>query len=204
MIIKVCGIKDADNIKALSNMDINMIGLNFYTPSKRYLPEDTLIDEYNQLPPDIKKVGVFVNADIAYIKKQIDTYSLDFVQLHGDETATYGQSLSKLIDVIKVFSISNIGDLPRDDDHDYAMYYLFDTKTPDYGGSGHQFSWKILDSYQGDIPFILAGGISAVDYDTINTITHPKFAGIDINSRFEISAGIKDTNMIQDFLERLD
>ena len=80
---------------------------------------------------------------------------------------------------------------------------LFDTKTPNYGGSGKKFDWKILESYQEDIPFLLSGGISIKEVDEIKKIEHDCFYGIDINSKFELQPALKDIDLVREFILKI-
>ncbi|MBF4986149.1 phosphoribosylanthranilate isomerase, partial [Nonlabens mediterrranea] len=83
------------------------------------------------------------------------------------------------------------------------LFFLFDTATPNYGGSGKKFNWSILDSYKGEVPFLLSGGISEKDADAIKELKHKMFLGVDLNSKFETEPGVKDIEMIKTFIEKL-
>ena len=198
MIVKVCGLRTEQNL-AKVNDSLDMIGLNFYMPSIRCVALEA--DAYNILPTTVKRVGVFVNEDMESIIKKISEFGLDYVQLHGDESADFGKLVAQYAQVIKVFRISSVEDLIGITDHSYAEYYLFDTYTDNYGGSGRQFDWSLLNNYKGDIPFLLSGGIGPDDTDSISKISHPMFRGVDINSRFESEPAVKDMEMIDRFLE---
>ena len=196
MIVKVCGIKSISNITDI-NESIDMVGINFYKPSPRYVELPS--NDYSQLPESVKRVGVFVNEEYDKIIELSKEYNLDFVQLHGDESVDYGTKLSQEINVIKVLRIANECDLANIHDHDYASYLLLDTKTKMYGGSGSKFDWNLLNFYTGKIPFLLSGGITPRDVKKVLSISHPKFAGVDVNSGFEVEQGIKDMNEVNRF-----
>lgn len=198
MVVKVCGLRTEENLEKVTD-SLDMIGLNFYMPSIRCVALEA--DAYNILPATVKRVGVFVNASIESILSKIAEFGLDYVQLHGDETEEFGKEIARCIQVIKVFRISSAQDLMDVSDHKYATYYLFDTYTENYGGSGKQFDWSILNSYSGDVPFLLSGGIGPNDTDSILNIEHPMFRGVDINSKFESQPAVKDMNMIDRFIE---
>lgn len=198
MIVKVCGLRTERNLAKVKD-SLDMIGLNFYMPSIRCVALEA--DAYNILPASVKRVGVFVNESMDSILNKISEYGLDYVQLHGDESEEFGKEVAKHAQVIKVFRISSAEDLRDITDHNYAEYYLFDTYTEKYGGSGKQFDWNILNSYTGDIPFLLSGGIGPDDTDGISSINHPMFRGVDINSKFESKPAIKDMKMIDRFIE---
>lgn len=199
-IIKVCGMTEAENIRNVEQQGVDMIGFIFYPKSPRCLCEKP-----GYLPIDAKRVGVFVNESKENILMYADRYGLNYIQLHGNESPEYCSTLhSNGLRLIKAFSIS----LPKDMNDVFAYkdlcdYYLFDTKTPQYGGSGNQFDWSLLHRYNDSTPFLLSGGINPYSAKAIKEFHHPRFAGIDLNSRFETSPGIKDVDRIRTFLKEL-
>lgn len=201
--LKVCGLKDSDNIKGLlSTVQPDFIGLITYDKSPRYML-NTLNDV--DFVTSTKKVGVFVNTEVNMVLKTIAQYKLDAVQLHGGESVEYCEQFKKHdVKVIKVFSV--LDELPHEKMAQYVSsvdYFLLDTKTPMHGGSGRKFDWKILDDYTYDIPFFLSGGIDADDAEAINNLAISQLYALDINSKFEVAPGIKDINKIKEFKERL-
>jgi phosphoribosylanthranilate isomerase len=84
-------------------------------------------------------------------------------------------------------------------------YFLFDTSTESYGGSGKVFDWEILLDYPFDKPFLLSGGLSADHLPSIRKLKSklPQLAGLDINSRFEIEPGVKDLALVKEFHRNL-
>jgi len=201
MIVKVCGLKHLNNIIDLNPMKVNFIGINFYEDSARCV-DHTKAFEFSNYKTH-KKVGVFVNASFQYVKDMATIYKLDYVQLHGDESPDFVYSLSEITNVIKVFRIKEASDLDLALYYEGCKYFLFDTRSKEYGGSGLQFDWKILENYYFSTPFLLAGGIGPNDYSEILKINNPAFAGIDINSKFEVEPGLKDIKTIRTFLDNL-
>lgn len=199
MIVKVCGIKSQDNLDQLSLLPIDMVGFNFYPPSKRYIS----VDKPLQVPEHILKVGVFVNESLEKVIHIIHQYNLDYVQLHGNESPEYCNQITDAVKMIKYFPVSDQDDFLQAKDYEMVDLVLFDTRTKDFGGSGKKFNWKLLNHYQGEQPFLLAGGIAPEDVDDLLDINHPNFYGIDINSKFEISPGIKDVEIINNFLAKI-
>lgn len=203
MKIKVCGMKYPDNIKDLGTLPIDFMGMIFYQKSPRYVDSLTLSD-LQVLPRYIERVGVFVNAEIDFIMEKTNEYSLDLIQLHGNETPEFCKELNKTLPIIKAFSISESSDIEQTKAYEGLWgYFLFDTKTPQYGGSGQKFDWSILDTYTGNTPFLLSGGISISDVNEIRGIKHPQFYGIDLNSKFEKEPGLKDITLLQQFIKEL-
>ena len=187
--------RDAENIREVEALGIDMMGFIFWPKSSRYVSKRPAY-----LPQKCKRVGVFVNEDIENIMKIADDYALDFIQLHGHESI---EEVKKLKDrkIIKAFNIATKEDLDATTPYaNLVDFFLFDTKGPSVGGNGEKFDWSILDAYNGDTPFLLSGGIGPEDAERIKSFNHPKCIGIDLNSRFEIEPGIKDIVKLKTFL----
>lgn len=199
-LIKVCGMREADNIRAVEQLGVDMIGFIFYPKSPRCLCE---LPDY--LPVNALRVGVFVNENKQTIETYADRFGLDYVQLHGNESPEYCQSLrTGGMKIIKAFSIAHAKDLQHVHKYEAACdYLLFDTKTEQFGGSGNQFDWNLLHAYNGRTPFLLSGGINLYSAKALKAFHHPCLAGFDINSRFESAPGQKDTDRINQFLQEL-
>ncbi len=203
--IKVCGMKEAENIRQLVTLKPDFIGFIFYEKSKRYVGEDFKIDKLNIDKP-IQKTGVFVNASENYILEKVNKYKLDLVQLHGDETPEFCQKLFlKGIKISKAFQISYDFNFTQLNDYKpVCNYFLFDTKNKNYGGSGHKFNWEILKKYDNEKPFFLSGGINLEDVPAIKQLTDLNLFAIDINSKFELKPGLKDIGKIGQFMLELN
>ncbi|MDR1780586.1 MAG: phosphoribosylanthranilate isomerase [Tannerella sp.] len=202
MIIKVCGMRDADNIRSVERLAIDRMGFIFYPRSQRYVG-NTDIEAISSCRKN--KVGVFVNASTDEMLSVAQRYRLDSVQLHGDETPAVCRELTAQgYTVIKAFSIATADDLKRTADYETAAaYFLFDTKCEGYGGSGRRFDWSVLANYQGDTPFLLSGGITPDTADDILQFSHPQFAGIDLNSGFETAPGVKNLDALAEFTKKI-
>jgi phosphoribosylanthranilate isomerase len=205
MNIKVCGITQIKQLQQLDKLNIDYAGFIFFKGSPRYVVDKISKDELSNADFDTKKVGVFVNAGYDEIMKYVDDYSLDIVQLHGDERPELCEEISENIEVIKVFRLSNdykqdIDELVNEYD-EVCDYYLFDTaaKSGLLGGSGEQFDWKQLSKARIEKPFFLSGGIGMEDAAKVKGFKHPDFFGVDINSRFEKEPGVKDLALVMQF-----
>ncbi|KAA6326786.1 N-(5'-phosphoribosyl)anthranilate isomerase [termite gut metagenome] len=192
--------READNIREIEQAGADMIGFIFYSKSPRYVEK---APEY--LPQRAKRVGVFVNEGIESILNIVTCFGLHYVQLHGEESVEHCRLLRQAgVSVIKAFFIFHETDLQAI--HIYeglCDYYLFDTKCDEHGGSGKSFDWNILNAYKGQTPFLLSGGISVESIEALKKFKHPRLSGIDINSRFEVSPGVKDVQKIKSFLNKL-
>jgi len=199
--IKICGMREPENIIEVSELKPELMGFIFYTPSPRYVGNMLNIDVIAKIPAQIRKTGVFVNADYEEIISTVRKYSLNIVQLHGNETPDACHRIKETgIQVIKAFNIQYRSAFKVCSKFiNYTDYFLFDTLSPNYGGSGKKFDWKILGNYDLEHPFFLSGGISPEDVNNILDIANPSFYGIDLNSKFEIKSGLKNFETLKKF-----
>lgn len=209
MIIKVCGMREAENIREVAGLPVNWIGLIFYERSPRFAgwsPAGRLsaVADVAGRPP-VKKAGVFVNAPVERMMETAAAYRLDYLQLHGEESPDTCHALRKRgYSLIKAFPVATKEDLERTREYEGRVdYFLFDTRCESYGGSGRRFDWSILAEYEGETPFLLSGGIGPESAEAIRNFRHPRFAGIDLNSGFEIRPGLKDINKLTDFIQQI-
>lgn len=202
--IKVCGMRDTQNILELAKLLPNYMGFIFYEKSARSVAklDKSLLDK---LPASICKVGVFVNESVELMRQTAEAYGLNALQLHGGETPLQCLQLREEGYLLfKAFSIAEASDFDILEDYDGCCdYFLFDTKTPQHGGSGQKFDWVLLDNYRGETPFFLSGGIDLDDVEAIKNIKHPKFVAVDVNSRFEIEPALKDISKLKQFFDRI-
>ena len=231
MIIKVCGMREADNIRKVSELEINMMGFIFYPKSPRYVKmisaragiipdysEERLKQNMGKETPEAKpvkqplRVGVFVNDMPQNIITRVFNYRLDYIQLHGDEPRETCENLRRTLDpdirkgikIMKAISIGKSADLEKCKDYVGAVdMFLFDTKCKTAGGSGRQFNWDVLLQYDLEVPFLLSGGIGPEDVEQVKAFHHPQFAGIDLNSCFETEPGVKDVEKLRDFIREI-
>lgn len=218
-IVKVCGLRDSENIRQVAALGVDWIGMIFWEKSPRNV---TMIPSHAGIIPDRAslsplatnnsplKVGVFVDEMAQNIITRVVNFQLDLIQLHGHETPTLIRNLRRTladirpVKVIKAISVSSRDDIAAYMDYaDCVDYFLFDTKCPSVGGSGQQFDWSVLDGYDGEVPFLLSGGIGPDDAERVRNFHHPKCIGIDLNSKFETEPAMKDVAAIGKFLNEL-
>lgn len=213
--LKVCGMNQPGNMIQVAELQPDYLGFIFYDKSPRYFDE-----ELPELPAEIKKTGVFVNASIKEILQKVSKYNLNAVQLHGDESAgfckdlkTELQQLGNTPEMIKVFSVGENFDFQEIKPYEGIVdYFLFDTKTELRGGSGKDFDWKILKEYPSNTPFFLSGGIgpehgSAIAElkDHFLRIGKPALLyAVDVNSKFELKPGLKKLKELKDFKTQIN
>ena len=210
MMIKVCGMRDIENINQLQELDIDFMGIIRYSKSKRFV-DDSQKEKVAQQTMNKGTVGVYVNESLENILKDIIPLQLDVIQLHGDEDSAFAKALLEIdIKIFKAFQTSDNFDFNSLKEWEELaaqyvgkLFFLFDTATPNYGGSGKKFDWSILDSYKGEVPFLLSGGISKDDVALVKEFKHNMFLGIDLNSKFENEPGLKNIEEIKTFIEKL-
>lgn len=192
MKIKVCGLRDRENIKGVAALEPDYMGFIFYGLTPRFV-NNMPVENISDLPSAIIKTAVFVNETTENISATIDKYKFGAIQLHGSEGPELCAIFKGRVKVIKAFGLNEDFDFDKLYAYaDHVDFFLFDTKTAIHGGSGQAFDWSILDNYELDIPFFLSGGLSLDNLDEVRNITHPQFYGVDLNSRFETEPAMKD------------
>jgi phosphoribosylanthranilate isomerase len=192
--------REPRNITDIAALRPDFIGLIFYPKSPRYVSENSISET---IPEDVRLIGVFVDETPEKMLETAKRYSLHGIQLHGEESPETCRIVRENgLLCIKAFSIGNREDfsLARQYVAD-TDYFLFDTKTETFGGSGMKFDWDIIGGYSLSRPFLLGGGIGPEDAERLRQIAHPRFAGADINSRFETAPAIKDMEKVKQFIK---
>lgn len=223
--------REPNNINAVSQLNIDLLGFIFWPASSRYvkniLIDDEFVPPYNQKrldqPQDvtnlstlnlgqIKRVGVFVDDTTESIVRHTLNFSLDYIQLHGNESrqmcetlrSTIKSNLNSDIKIMKAISISSQQDIMKYHEYEGVVdFLLFDTKCFTFGGSGVKFDWNMLEFYDGDIPFFLSGGIGPESVARVKAFSHPQFLGVDLNSRFEDAPGVKNVDRLKQFINEI-
>ena len=232
MKIKVCGMRDADNVQQVAQLGVDMMGFIFYPKSPRYFEGLGQSEDFPLPRTDadktVKRVGVFANDTFENIELQTLRLGLDAVQFHGGESPDFCKKFqeeheeflftqlkpwleeqgievkTKPFKLIKAISVSTAEDIQKYKEYVGAVdYFLFDTKCKAYGGSGEQFDWSVLDAYDGDVPFLLSGGIGPEDAERVKEFHHPMCIGIDLNSKFEVEPGLKNVEKLGRFISQI-
>ncbi len=205
-LIKVCGMREATNIAEVSQLPIDFMGFILYPKSPRYIFK-ALGAIRTKLPTSIKKTAVSVNLSASLLIDLLSEFEFHAVQVHGKESAEYCQYLKKIqpsltifkaVGVDSSFDFNSLSDFQNEID-----YFLFDTKSDAHGGTGKKFSWHVLDNYVLEKPFFLSGGIGLDDANNLKNFNHPMCGGFDINSRFEISPGLKNVEAVKAFVDTI-
>lgn len=210
--LKVCGMRQPENIKEIAELHPDYLGLIFYEKSPRFVAQTI-----GQLDSEIRKTGVFVDASEEYILEKVRDYELGAVQFHGSENPQFCLQLKKKleqenpeVEVIKVFGIKDDFDFKNLEPYEGVVdFYLFDTKGKNKGGNGITFNWKILKDYPSSTPFFLSGGIGEEEVSEIISFykdfksrkKEHLFYGLDVNSKFETAPGLKNAEKLKLFKE---
>jgi phosphoribosylanthranilate isomerase len=198
--LKVCGLKNPQNIKEIAELEPAMMGFVFHKGS----PRDVSSDQFNyEIPSQIEKVGVFVDSDLLYVESVIKRFQLNAIQLYHEDLKPF-QRLRAKVKLVKAISIGSRSDIYKTRAYlQDCDLFLFDAKGENAGGNGIKFNWEILETYSGGTPFFLSGGIAPEDASLIKEFKHKNLIGIDINSKFELSRGIKNTELVKQFKNEL-
>jgi len=203
--IKICGLREPYNIDEILLLDPQYIGFIFYPSSARFVGE--LDHEYIKSLKNVKKTAVFVNASLEEIVTTVNKYQFDAIQLHGDESAAFCKNVKENtgLELIKAFGIDSEFDFNQLEPYLLIVdYFLFDTKTSIYGGSGRVFNWDVLKAYPHDKPYFLSGGIDPDNFEAAYAFEDERLYAIDLNSRFESSPGIKNIILLKQALKKID
>lgn len=203
--IKICGMKNAENIRAIAKLQPDYVGFIFYEKSSRFVGHHFPVENINNLPLNIKKVAVFVNEKNDIVTEIYEQYQFDYLQLHGNESVKYCEALkAKNIKIIKAFSIDESFDFSILKAYETSCdLFVFDTKGTHYGGNGVSFDWHILEKYKGNIPFLLSGGIGLHNVAEALAFEHKKMIGYDLNSKLEISPALKSIEITKNIIETI-
>ncbi len=203
--IKVCGMRELENIWELLHASPDYVGYIFYPKSKRFVGEDPKPEIFSLVPKSTQKVGVFVNEDLEKVRVICSKFRLEVAQLHGNESPEYCQVLKAGgLQVFKAFSVGEHFDFRQLESYIGAVdYFLFDTKGKLPGGTGLKFNWNLLHDYQLPVPFFLSGGIGPHDVDALAQLEHDQLFALDINSGFELEPALKDTHKVKVFINQI-
>lgn len=210
MRIKVCGNTSLKQMHQLGEMGVQFAGMIFYHKSPRFVMRHLKGFEVKKEKLKVFKIGVFVNSGYDEVMNHVDNFGLDMVQLHGDETAYFCERMSNYISVVKAFRVTETDNIEWKIKNFYndTDMFLFDTEGAGYGGTGHKFNWDKLKGLNIDKPFFIGGGISPEDPRLLLEFARDPVAkdlfAVDINSKFEISPGVKDMVKVKQFVKDLN
>ncbi len=198
--IKICGLKYPYNIREVAVFEPDFMGFIFYPQSPRYVGPNFVLPA--GLPERIARVGVFVNQQAETVLQLASAHRLTHIQLHGNESPDFCNSLyNQGYSIIKAFGVNASFNFEWLQPYlSVTDYFLFDTRSKQYGGSGRAFNWTVLKKYTWNKPFFLSGGLSPALLKTNGLPRHPCLFALDVNSGVEDKPGLKNMNQIQNFI----
>ena len=204
MRVKVCGITLEEQLVRLPEVGVSFGGFIFYAKSPRYVLRHMTTSQIKK-ENNINKVGVFVNATVEEVLHMVDECRLHMVQLHGDETPRYCEKIADYISVVKAFRISETDNIAwrLQEYMNVCDMFMFDTEGAGYGGTGKKFNFERLEGIIAGKPYFLSGGIEPGDVEKLKAFAVKPEAkalfALDINTKFEIKAGVKNLELIKKF-----
>jgi len=173
------------------------LGFVFFEKSPRYLDPERAARIIAAIPPFVQVVGLFVNAELDFVNLTADSCRLDIVQLHGDESPSYCQSVRRR--VMKAFRVRGMESLCTMADYRVSAF-LLDAYSPDsYGGTGARFDWDCAVAAKGQGSIVLAGGLDPDNVATAVAKVAPY--AVDVSSGVESSPGRKDPEKVKRFIQ---
>ncbi len=197
--VKICGMREAENIRAVAALGPDLLGFIFSEKSARFVRGTLDAQTLRELPSGAGRVGVFVDAGLAEITATAAEFGLDYVQLHGHETPEFCQQVrAQNLRIIKAFAVGTNFDFDTLNAYESSCdYFLFDTKGELPGGNGRAFDWSVLSRYTGPVPFWLSGGLGPENLAAALRFEHPRLHGLDFNSKLETAPGVKNVAAVQ-------
>lgn len=198
--IKICGITRAEDAQAAVDAGADAIGFVFYSPSPRSVTVEQAANILRRLPPFVTSVGLFVNADPAWIRAVLDQVPLDLLQFHGDETPDYCAQFGRpWLKAVRVRSREDIE--AAFSTYCNAKGLLVDAFDPMlYGGTGTAFDWSLIPR-QRPLPLVLAGGLDSVN--VADAVRQVRPWAVDVSGGVEREKGIKDAAKIRAFINEV-
>lgn len=205
MKIKICGLRESQNIYDIALLGPDYMGFIFYARSKRFAADFMQPSDLRIIGHNTGKTGVFVNEDVVVIERIAKHYDFTTLQLHGNEQPNdCGYLKQQGYSVIKAFPVSETTDFLLQKRYEKVCdYFLFDTMTSGFGGSGRSFDWQVLQRYDLAMPFFLSGGLVLHNIEEVMQFSHPMLYGLDFNSRLETEPGIKDNELVRNIINKI-
>jgi len=200
--VKICGITNAADAEAAAQAGADLIGLNFYEQSPRFVSLGTAAAIRDALPKSVEAVGIFVNHAPREIIQISRSLRLDAAQLHGDETPDMVTRVSGSVPVFKAFRVDAGFPLSALDLYANAYAFLLDaSQAGQYGGTGHTIDWALARRAAASHRIILAGGLKPENVAAAIRIVRPY--AVDVASGVESKPGKKDHGRVREFIQEV-
>lgn len=205
LLVKICGLSTRETLDVALGAGADMVGFVFFPPSPRHISLETARELGSQVKGRALKVALSVDADDALLGNIVETLRPDILQLHGNETTARVRDIKATfgVPVMKVLGVETAADLaPLAGYAAVADRILFDAHPPRGatrpGGLGEVFDWHLLENLDLKLPFMVSGGLNADNIAEAVRVT--RAGGVDVSSGVERSPGVKDTELIRDFI----
>lgn len=200
--VKICGLKDAENLEVACASGVNYVGFVFYPKSARHINFDTARFLIKLVPSSVQSVGLFVDPDDVLLTESLKAAPFDIIQLHGAETPQRVKEIKELTErpVMKALRVSDKNDVALAESYEpTADWLLFDTKVKgQHGGTGQSFDWSLLQGKTFKKPWMLSGGLNATNVKQALSLLKPD--AIDVSSGVETAPGLKNPAKIREFI----
>jgi phosphoribosylanthranilate isomerase len=205
LLVKICGLSTRETLDAALDAGADMVGFVFFAASPRHVGLEAARELGRRAKGRALKVALTVDADDATFENIVETMRPDLLQLHGRESIGRIRDIKQRtgLPVMKAIAVETAADLAA-----LAGYaavcdrILFDARAPRGatrpGGLGAVFDWHLLEDITLDLPFMVSGGLSAVNVAEALRIT--RAGGVDVSSGVERAPGVKDCDLIRDFV----
>lgn len=196
-LVKICGITRPEDAKRAVAAGADLIGLNFWRGSKRFVQDEQAREIVAAIPKGVLRVGVFVNAHPLVVSETVEELKLDRVQLHGDEIPATWNWLrpEQIVRTIRVRDQASLKEALGWE----ASLFLYDAYAEGYGGSGKRAPWEVV-AQSARRPFLIAGGLNSSNVAQAIEATSPD--GVDVSSGVESAPGIKDLRKLRAFIKQ--
>ena len=200
--VKICGITNAADARAASDLGAYALGFNFYEKSKRVISPADAWSIRRRLPSSIEAIGVFVNWEPSAIIALVGALQLNAAQLHGDESATQVNSCAKSVTVIKAFGVDRKFSLKKFSAYRSASAFLLDGAGSQYGGTGKVADWNVARKATQSHRIFLAGGLTPENVAEAIRMVRPY--AVDVASGVESRPGKKDRGKLREFFAEVE
>ena len=195
--VKICGVTNVADALAAAEAGADMIGLNFYEKSPRYISFATAAEISRALSPFVLRVGVFVNPDEAQVMEAIAACGLNLLQFHGDEDSDFCTQFGLMS--VKALRVRDAESLKILENFNTDAFLLDAYSKSGLGGTGEKFNWNLaVEAQKFGKPIFLAGGLTPEN--VADAVKKVRPFAVDVSSGVESAPGKKDAAKVRAFI----
>jgi phosphoribosylanthranilate isomerase len=196
--VKICGVTNVADALVAAAAGADMIGLNFYADSPRFISVPTAAEISRALPPFVLRVGVFVNPAEELVMRAIGECHLSLLQFHGDEPSDFCTQFGLMS--VKALRVQNAESLKQLENFNTDAFLLDAHSKSGFGGTGEKFNWDLaVEAQKFGKPIFLAGGLTPEN--VAEAIRQVRPFAVDVSSGVESVPGKKDAAKVKAFIE---